>query len=186
MIVGLLVRSRRIAPKCSGRRRGAENNNPAAQSLSRPPRDMGAAGAASPLHEPVLGFVRRRKRDLGCGYANRRAKSRERERILGAFERLGLVAENPRLASDRGDRFRLMFEAGAIDQPNRIIGADQHFDRDAPLCRASVHRTVRLRALSRQGSSLACRRRQKHQSTAEQIRRVWRRTPARAPNSPRR
>jgi hypothetical protein len=61
-------------------------------------------------------------------YFNRRAEPRERERIFGALQRFGSIAENPRLAGDRGDRFRLMLEAGAIDQPNRIIGADQHFD----------------------------------------------------------
>ena len=47
---------------------------------------------------------------------------------LARFSVSALVAKYPCPAGDRRDRFRLMLEAGAIDQPNRIMGADQHFD----------------------------------------------------------
>ena len=68
------------------------------------------------------------KDNRGMSNAVRLANPRERDRILGALQRFRLVAKYPRPAGDRRDRFRLMLEAGAIDQPNRIMGADQHFD----------------------------------------------------------
>ena len=89
---------------------------------------MGASGAAPPLHEPEVGFVRRRKLNLRMSNAIRLANLRERERILGALQRFRIIAKYARALGDRRDRFRLMLEAGAIDQPNRIMGADQHFD----------------------------------------------------------
>ena len=90
--------------------------------------DMGASGAAPPLHEPEFGLVRRRKRNLRMPHAIRLANPRERDRILGALQRFRIIAKYPCPAGDRRDRFRLMLEAGAIDEPNRIMGADQHFD----------------------------------------------------------
>ena len=76
---------------------------------------MGAAGAASSLNEPVIGFLRRLKRNRRMGHADLRAETRESERIFRAFERLGSIAYNPSDARDRRDGFGLMFETRAID-----------------------------------------------------------------------
>ena len=84
--------------------------------------DMGASRAAPLLHEPEVGFVRRIKRNRRMSNGVRLAKLRERERILGALQRFGAVAYYPRPAGDGGERFRLMLEPRAIDEPNRIIG----------------------------------------------------------------
>ena len=45
--------------------------------------------------------------------------------LLGAPQGLLLGAKYTDLTGERGDRFRLMLETRAIDQPNRIMGADQ-------------------------------------------------------------
>ena len=56
---------------------------------------MGASGAAPLLHEPELGFVWRRKRNLRMSNAIRLANPRERERILGALQRIRIDCQIP-------------------------------------------------------------------------------------------
>ena len=89
---------------------------------------MIASGAAPLLDEPELGFVRRVKRNWGMSNTVCLANPREREWILGALQRFRIIAKYTCPASDSRDCFRLMLEASAIDEPNRIIGADQHFN----------------------------------------------------------
>ena len=90
--------------------------------------DMCASGAAAGFHEPTFRLLRRRERDRRMRYPDRRAQSRKDEGIFRAFDRFGVVAENSRHPGDRSDQFRLLLEAGAIDKPDRIIGACQAFD----------------------------------------------------------
>ena len=90
---------------------------------------MGAARAAPLLHEPEFRVVRRIKRNRGMSNGVCLAKLRERERILGALQRFGAVAYYPRPAGNCGERFRLMLETRAIDEPNRIIGVGERFNR---------------------------------------------------------
>ncbi len=84
---------------------------------------MGASGAAPPLHEPELGLIWRRKRDLRMSNAIRLAHKRKHKRVLGALQDIRVVAKHPCSLGYRRDRFRLMLETGAIDQTNRIMGA---------------------------------------------------------------
>src|SRR5580693_8516056 len=89
---------------------------------------MSASGAAPPLREPELGLGWRRKHDLWMSNAIPLAHPRKHKGVLGALQDIRAIAKHPCSLGDRRDRFRLMLEAGAIDQPNRIMGADQHFD----------------------------------------------------------
>ena len=60
--------------------------------------------------------------------AIRLANLGECERVLGALQRFVVVAKYTHLTGDRRDCIRLVLEAGAVDEPNRIMGADQRFD----------------------------------------------------------
>src|ERR1700722_3050000 len=105
---------------------------------------MRASGAALPFHEPAFGLLWRSKDNRGMSNAAGLANPRKRERILGALQRFCLVAKYPYPAGDRRNRFRLVLEAGAIDQPNWIVGADQRFDsahdlvEREPLCQSAI------------------------------------------------
>ena len=84
---------------------------------------MGASGAAPPLHKPEIGLSWRRKRYLRMLNAIRLAHPRKHKRVLGALQDIRVVAKHPNSLGYRRDRFRLMLEAGAIDETNRIMGA---------------------------------------------------------------
>ena len=61
-----------------------------------------------------------------CGMSNaiRLAHPRKHKRVLGALQDIRAIAKHPCSLGYRRDRFRLMLEAGAIDQTNRIMGAN--------------------------------------------------------------
>ncbi len=71
--------------------------------------------------------------DLRMSNAIRLAHARKRKRVLGALQTIRAIAKHPCRLGYRRDRFRLMLEAGAIDQTNRIMGANQRFDGSAHL-----------------------------------------------------
>jgi hypothetical protein len=78
--------------------------------------DMGASGAAPPLREPELRLIWRGKHELRMSNAIRLAYPRKGDRILGALQRFIIVAKYTYLTGDRRNRFRLVLEAGAVDQ----------------------------------------------------------------------
>jgi hypothetical protein len=85
---------------------------------------MGASGAASPLHKPEFGLVRQLEGNCGMPHAIRLTNPRKHKRVLGPLQDIRAIAKHPSPVGYRCDRFRLMFEAGAIDQTNRIMGAN--------------------------------------------------------------
>jgi hypothetical protein len=89
--------------------------------------DMSASGAAPPLCEPELGLIWRRKHDLWMSNAIPLAHLRKHKGVLGALQDIRAIAKHACSLGYRRDRFRLMLEAGAIDQTNRIMGANQRF-----------------------------------------------------------
>src|ERR1700722_296904 len=89
---------------------------------------MAASGAAPPLHEPELGLIWSLNSNRGMSNTIRLAYLREPEWILAAHQRFRGIAKHPCSLGNRGDGFRLVLEAGAVDQPNRIINADQPLD----------------------------------------------------------
>ncbi len=105
---------------------------------------MCASRAAPSLHEPKLRLIWRGKHDLRMSNAIRLAYLRKGDRILGALQRFIIVAKYTYLTGDRRNRFRLVLEAGAVDQANRIVGADQRFDSAhdlaarEPVCQSTI------------------------------------------------
>ena len=149
--------------------------------------DMGASGAAPPLHEPELGLVRRRKRNLrDVERHSPRKPARARRGSLARFSVSASLPNTRVLLGDRRDRFRLVLEARAIDQPNRIMGADQRFDGAGDLVERRAPPPIRRRASPRQEliSLVSSSPKTSIESGANP---AWRRRKrARAPNRPQR